>query len=73
MGLKDTLLASGQTVAEVAARAKTPPAHLYNILSGKRHPRRGLAKRLQVASKGVLRAAVLMGLEDQDPPLDRAS
>ena len=62
------LLASGQSAAEVAARAKTPVSHLYNILAGIRSPKRALALALQDASRGVLRAGVLMGIEPHDGP-----
>ena len=70
MSLKDHLLASGQSVAEVAARAGTPTPHLYNILNLVRRPRPELAMAIEVASHSVIRAAVLLGLEPlpQDPP-----
>jgi hypothetical protein len=63
MSMKDRLLASGQSVAEVAARAETPTAHLYNILNRVRRPRPELAMRLEIASHGVLRATELLGIE----------
>ena len=52
--LKDRIIASGQTVAEVARRANTPPAHLYNILAGNRRPRLELAEALETACNGVI-------------------
>lgn len=67
MSMKDRLLASGQTVAEVATRAETPTAHLYNILNGVRRPRPELAMKLEAASRGVLRATELLGLEPHSP------
>lgn len=77
MGLKDILLASGQTVAEVARRAGTPPAHLYNILNRVRRPKPALAKAIENASGGVIEAAVLLELKagpDQvPPPAEKAS
>ena len=66
--MKDRLLASGQTVAEVATRAGTPVAHLYNILNGVRRPRPELAMKLERASRGVLRATEILGLEAHDSP-----
>lgn len=66
MDLKSLLLASGQTVAEVATRAGTPTGHLYNILNRVRRPRPELAMKLEAASKGVLRADVLLGLTSHD-------
>ncbi len=65
--MKDRILASGQTVAEVANRAGTPVAHLYNILNRVRRPRPELAMKLEKASGGVLRATELLGLEDHGP------
>ena len=54
MGLKERIIANGMSVAEVALRAGTPPAHLYNILSGVRTPRHGLAKRIASATGGLI-------------------
>jgi transcriptional regulator with XRE-family HTH domain len=70
MNLKDRLLASGMTVAEAAGRAGTPPAHLYNILNRIRRPKPPLAKAIEAATNGVIRAAVLLELEPEpsDPP-----
>lgn len=82
VSLKDTLLASGQTVAKVAAAAGTPPAHLYNILNRVRRPKPKLAKAIESASHGVIRAVWLMDLEpgpdhspspEADPAAVRAS
>lgn len=73
MSMKERLLASGQTVAEVAARAETPTAHLYNILNGVRRPRPELAMKLEAASRGVLRATELLGLEHHDSPSSPAA
>ena len=73
MSLKDCLLASGQSVDEVAGRAGTPTAHLYNILAGNRRPRPELAMALEAASGGVLRASVLLGLEGHVPSSTEAA
>jgi hypothetical protein len=61
--LKDILLASGQTVYGVASRAGTPPGHLYNILNRVRRPLPPLAKAIERASNGVIRAVWLLELE----------
>ena len=63
MNLKDRLLASGMSVSEVAKAAGTPTPHLYNILNQVRRPRPELAMAIEAASKGVIRAAWLLGLE----------
>lgn len=55
MDLKDRILASGLSVAEVARRAGTPTAHLYNLLKGIRRPRFSLAKRIEAATDGLIR------------------
>lgn len=53
--LKDRIIASGQTITEVAGRARTPAAHLYNILAGVRRPKLELAEALETACRGVVR------------------
>ena len=63
MGMKDRILAAGLTVAEVARKAGTPTAHLYNILCGVRRPRPELAKRIEAATGGLIRATELLGLD----------
>jgi len=70
MNIKDRILASGQTVTEVANRAKTPPAHLYNILAGIRRPRLELAEALESACNGVVRWDEFMKAKRaaQEPP-----
>lgn len=67
MGLKDRLFAAGLTVYGLADAVKTPPAHLYNILNGVRRPRLPLAKRIEAATGGAIRAAWLLGLEEPPP------
>lgn len=52
--LKDRILAHGMTVSEVAARAGTPTAHMYNLLNRVRRPRPELAKAIEAATHGVI-------------------
>jgi transcriptional regulator with XRE-family HTH domain len=60
MSLKDRIIAAGLTVDEVAKAAKTPSAHLYNILNLKRRPRPELAEKIERACKGVITAEELI-------------
>ncbi len=53
--LKDRVLAQGMTVAEVAGRAGTPTAHMYNLLNRVRRPRPELAKSIESATGGLIR------------------
>lgn len=55
MSLKERILTHGLSVALVAKRANTPPAHLYNLLNRVRRPRVALAKRIEAATGGVIR------------------
>ena len=71
MSIKDRIIASGQTVAEVAGRAGTPTAHLYNILAGVRRPRLELAEALETACSGVVTWAEFLRAKraaDHEPP-----
>jgi len=55
MNLKDRIIAQGMTVAEVAARAGTPTAHMYNLLNRVRRPRVPLAQAIETATGGVIK------------------
>lgn len=55
MDLKQRIIASGLTVEAVARRAETPTSHLYNLLRGIRRPRIELAKRIELATDGLIR------------------
>lgn len=54
MTLKDRLIANGLSVKGVAERVGTPPAHLYNLLSGVRRPKYELAKKIEAATGGLI-------------------
>jgi transcriptional regulator with XRE-family HTH domain len=74
MSLKERILSKGMTVAEVAARAGTPPAHLYNILNRVRKPRLDLALSIEAATGGVITWQELINpaASQDSPSLDKA-
>lgn len=55
MDLKERILANGMTVEEVAQRAGTPTAHLYNLLNRVRRPRYELAAKIESATNGIIK------------------
>jgi hypothetical protein len=58
-----------ESVRSLAARVPCAEAHLHCILSRLKRPLPDLAKRIEAATHGAIRAWELLGLPDGPPPV----